>query len=184
MIERTETLALDRFMIHEVISLSAGFLYDEGDFDALETLWAHDAVFDVEPKPEFSAMPLRGRDAIIGMYRKRQPEVYGYEPRRHVITNITIDEMDATTARCRSYMTLLSVLAASPLGSLELMGAATYYDELRKDEGRWMLTYRRSVLYGGSFSDRRDSGHHDGKSVEARNQSATSEGEVKDGSTR
>ncbi len=42
--------ALDRVMIHEVIALSAGFLYDEGDFDALEKLWAPDAVFDVEPK--------------------------------------------------------------------------------------------------------------------------------------
>lgn len=146
--------ALDRIMIHEVVSLSAGFLYDTGDFDNLENLWSTDAIFDVEPKPEFTDMPLHGREAIVGMYRRRQPEVYSQEPRRHIITNIVIDELTDTSARCRSYMTLLSVLASDPLHTMQLMGAATYYDELRKEEGQWRLTYRRSELYGGSFSDR------------------------------
>lgn len=150
--------AIDRIMIHEVVALSAGFLYDTGDFDALEKLWTVDAVFDVEPKPEFTDMPLHGREAIVGMYRQRQPQVYGHEPRRHIITNIVVDVLTSTTARCRSYMTLLSVLSENPLGTLQLMGAATYHDELRKEEGRWMLSYRRSELYGGSFSDRSASG--------------------------
>src|ERR1700735_1025265 len=101
MSDRSSEEALDRIMIHEVVSMSAGFLYDTGDFDNLENLWSVDAIFDVEPKPEFTDMPLHGRDAIVGMYRQRQPEVYAREPRRHVITNIVIDELTDTPARRR-----------------------------------------------------------------------------------
>lgn len=144
-------------MIHEVVALSAGLLYDTGDFDALEQLWAADGVFDVLPNPDFTEWPLRGREAIVGMFRDRQPKAYAPGPRRHIITNIVVDELTATTARCRSYMTLLSVLSDNISGSLQLIGEATYFDELRKEDGRWQLTYRRSELYGGSFSERKAS---------------------------
>ena len=146
--------ALDRFLIHETISRSAGFLYDDGDFDRLAQLWAEDAIFDVRPKPQFTDMPLHGRDAIVGMMRARQPVVYATEPRRHLITNITVDELTADYAKCRSYMTLLSVLEGARNESLAVMGGATYYDELRKTDGSWQLVSRLSDLYGGSFSDR------------------------------
>jgi hypothetical protein len=153
-----EQEALDRVMIHEVVALSAGLLYDTGDWNALEQLWATDGVFDVLPNPDFTKWPLVGRDAIVGMYRDRQPKAYLPGPRRHIITNIVVDELTATTARCRSYMTLLSVLSANLSGSLQLIGAATYFDELRKEDGRWQITYRRSELYGGSFTERNDPG--------------------------
>jgi 3-phenylpropionate/cinnamic acid dioxygenase small subunit len=149
----TET-ALDRLLIEEVIGLSAGFLYDDGDFDKLSELWAEESVFDVTPKPHFTDMPLHGRDAIISMMRARQPEVYAAEPRRHLITNVTFDELTPDYAKCRSYMTLLSVLADKRNESLTLMGSATYYDELRRINGKWQLVYRLSALYGGSFSYR------------------------------
>jgi hypothetical protein len=154
--QNLEQEALDRVMIHEVIALSAGFLYDDGDFDALEQVWASDGVFDVLPNPDFIEWPIRGREAIVAMFRDRQPKAYLPGPRRHIITNIVVDELTATTARCRSYMTLLSVLSANLSGSLQLIGAATYFDELRKEDGRWQITYRRSELYGGSFSERKD----------------------------
>jgi 3-phenylpropionate/cinnamic acid dioxygenase small subunit len=146
--------ALDRFLIHEVISQSAGFLYDDGDFDGLARLWAEDSVFDVRPKPHFTDMPLRGREAIVAMMRARQPVVYATEPRRHLITNITVDELSDGYAKCRSYMTLLSVLRDARDKSLTVMGGATYYDELRKIDGSWQLVSRLSDLYGGSFSYR------------------------------
>ncbi len=66
----------------------------------------------------------------------------------------------------------------NPFETLEVMGGATYYDELRKDDGNWVITHRKSALYGGSFSDRGDSGHTDGKSVERRAEEAAKNGDA------
>lgn len=59
---------------------------------------------------------------------------------KHIITNVraAVDE-DLGTATCCSYYTVLQATTGFPL---QIVAAGRYYDELKRENGRWHFTFR------------------------------------------
>ena len=85
--------------------------------------------------------PLSGgrtiRETLQAMYSKLPPERQG----RHVVSNILFDDLTGTTARTRSYVTVLNVMKGDQ-PSLVLRGCGVYHDSLIKEDGRWVIADR------------------------------------------
>ena len=129
----------DRKLIEEVLVTYATCL-DHKDFDRFQSVFAREARWGSEPKQMFG-QPLSGartiRDTMQGMYSKLPPERQG----RHVVSTFLFDEQTETTARTRSYVTVLNVMKGdSP--SLVLRGCGVYHDSFIKEDGRWVIAER------------------------------------------
>jgi 3-phenylpropionate/cinnamic acid dioxygenase small subunit len=131
-----------RLEILDVIAKYAVHM-DEGEFEALEPLFAEDAVFDVSPDPEIVPNPLRGRDAIIDALRARHELVQKDSQHRHVMTNTAFDELDGDRARTRTFLTVLS---APHTGGVNVRGCGLYSDVLERRDGRWVIAERKVML--------------------------------------
>lgn len=128
----------DRLEILELFPRYA-HTYDEGRLDRLGELFTEDATFEIHGS--IGAMPavMEGRQGIVehmsARYRETRPA-----QRRHIITNVVIEELTADTARIAAYL-LLGTTSADQL-SLPVTGR--YTDDLRKVDGRWRI--HRQVL--------------------------------------
>lgn len=135
--------AASRQEISEVLSRYAVFV-DAGEFDRLETLFASDATFDITPDPEIIPVPAVGRRKIREVLEGRYDVVSKVDQRRHLITNLVIDELSDTEAVTRCFLTVLSVPKSG--GSVELRGTGVYHDRLRRIDDSWLIEERRLVL--------------------------------------
>ncbi len=82
-----------------------------------------------------------GRDAILAMFRDRQPRLS-----RHIITNTLIEVTSATEARGRCYITLFSttdVDAPRPVLAEPSIFVGQYDDRYVFEDGRWLYAERR-----------------------------------------
>jgi 3-phenylpropionate/cinnamic acid dioxygenase small subunit len=135
--------AASRQAITEVIS-RYGVYIDAGEFDALETLFAEDAVFDISPDPGVVPVPVHGRRNIRDTLEDRYKAVSPTAQRRHLMTNVVVDELTGDEARSRCFLTVLSVPKTG--GAIELRGTGVYHDHLRRENGTWLIKERRLVL--------------------------------------
>ena len=135
--------AASRQEISEVLSRYAVFV-DAGEFDRLEALFASDATFDITPDPKIIPVPAVGRRKIREVLEGRYDVVSKVDQRRHLITNLVIDELGDTEAVTRCFLTVLSVPKSG--GSVELRGTGVYHDRLRRIDGSWLIEERRLVL--------------------------------------
>lgn len=113
---------------------------DAGEFDALEALFAEDASYDIAPDPGIVPVPIHGSRAIRDALEQRYREVVQTAQRRHVMSNTVIDELGETTARSRTFLTVLSVPKDG--GGVELRGTGVYVDSFERRGGRWQFTAR------------------------------------------
>ncbi|MCY4394001.1 MAG: nuclear transport factor 2 family protein [Rhodospirillaceae bacterium] len=135
--------AASRQEISEVLCRYAVYV-DDGEFDRLETLFASDATFDITPDPKIVALPAIGRQKVRETLEGRYDVVSKVDQRRHLITNIVIDELGDDEAVTRCFLTVLSVPKSG--GPVELRGTGVYHDRLRRMDGSWLIAERRLVL--------------------------------------
>lgn len=135
--------AAARQEISEVLSRYAVYV-DAGEFDRLETLFASDATFDITPDPKIVPVPAVGRRKIREVLEGRYDVVSNTDQRRHLITNLVIDELGDDEAVTRCFLTVLSIPKSG--GSVELRGTGVYHDRLRRIDGFWLIAERQLVL--------------------------------------
>ena len=135
--------AAARQEISEVLCRYAVYV-DDGEFDRLEMLFAGDATFDISPDPKIVPVPAIGRRQIREILEGRYDVVSKVDQRRHLITNLVIDELSDTEAVTRCFLTVLSVPKRG--GSVELRGTGVYHDRLRQIDNDWLIAERRLVL--------------------------------------
>jgi hypothetical protein len=118
--------AEDRWAIAETIALH-GHLFDNGELDRLDELFAADVVYDLT---DLGMAPLRGIDEI----RRAALDLGDGNPLAHHVTNITITgvQADCVRTRCKAIV----VKADGGCGS------ATYIDTLRRQDDRWKIAHR------------------------------------------
>ena len=86
----------------------------------------------------------KGRRRIREVLEGRYDVVSKVDQRRHLITNLVIDELGGDEAVTRCFLTVLSVPKSG--GSVELRGTGVYHDRLRRIDGSWLIAERRLVL--------------------------------------
>lgn len=117
----------DREAITTVIN-NHGHLVDAGELERLNELFTEDVIYDVS---DLGGGVLTGLAKITEAALALGPG----NPVGHHVTNIVIDSIDGDEARARS-----KGLGINADGSC---GSAVYHDELRRLDGRWLITHRR-----------------------------------------
>lgn len=121
----------DRDYIRESISLYS-YGYDERRLDVLEALFTEDVRFAINIAGD--EQEVVGRDRVIAWLADIMESQS--DQRKHVMSNIVIRDLDGDSASASTYLVVFST-------DTESEAATTgFYDiELRKEEGRWRISY-------------------------------------------
>lgn len=114
--------------------------YDDGDMDAVQTAFADDAVLTMKIAGGAEVGPLKGVDEIMGLYRSAHESQT--DQRRHITTNLLVEEIDDTTVRTVSYL----LITSAENGALRTLSTGKYADEWTKADGTWRLARRHIGL--------------------------------------
>lgn len=114
--------------------------YDDGDMDGVEATFAEQAVFTIRIGDGELVGPLEGRDEIMGLFRGAHESQS--DQRRHITTNLLVDEIDEKNVRTVSYLLITSVAD----GALTILTTGKYEDEWTKAGGEWVLAKRHIAL--------------------------------------
>ncbi len=130
----------DRLELHELFARYA-WSYDEGRFDRLAELWTPDAVFEI--RGGVGAMPatMHGRDEIVATMRDRRAETQPAQ-RRHLITDVVVEEVAGDRARASAYL----LLGSTTDGVLALPVTGTYRNAYARVDGRWHIQHQVLTL--------------------------------------
>jgi len=128
-----------RMQIREVIDKYAVYL-DSGDFQNLPSVFSEDATYNIIPDPGILPLPLTGRKTICAALEDRYHEVQKTAQRRHLMTNVVIDDLTETSARSRTFLTVLSIPKSGK--PAELRGTGIYVDGFVRIDNRWMISER------------------------------------------
>lgn len=124
----------DRMMIEDAFYRWA-IAYDEGNLDVIRALFTKDAIHQAHMASAEPVWVNRGPDAIIAAVerdRGRQSD-----QRRHAISNVVIDKLDAKHASAAAY----GVVTVAGNGDLYLGATVLYVGELEKqNDGNWRFT--------------------------------------------
>lgn len=120
----------DQLAITTVIARH-GHLVDDGELERLGELFTEDVSYDVS---DLGGGILEGLPAII----EASLALGAGNPLAHLVTNIVIDSIDGDRATARS-----KGLGVNTDGSL---GTVTYLDDLRRIDGRWLITHRKVLV--------------------------------------
>lgn len=129
---------------HAIHNLLARYTYvmDSGQFDVLEEIFAHCALYlpgDSEP----SSTDGKGFRRIWEKWNIIYPET-GTPRTRHVLTNISIHLDSTNAAHSHSYFTVFQSLPDFPL---QPICAGSYHDCFQKTgAGEWIFVERREVV--------------------------------------
>lgn len=129
----------DRLAIHELMGRAA-FALDERDLETLQASFATDAVMSVQIAGGDPLGPFDGREAIMGLMKDSMAQQT--DQRRHVVSNLFIDDSDAHQPRVTSYLTLF----ATENSAVRLICTGVYRDEVRRENGSWVLARRHLDL--------------------------------------
>lgn len=114
--------------------------YDDGDMDGVETSFGEQAVFTMRIGDGDLVGPLHGRDEIMGLFRGAHESQS--DQRRHITTNVLVEEVDEKNVRSVSYLLITS--AAD--GALTVLTTGKYEDEWARTGGEWVLAKRHIAL--------------------------------------
>ncbi len=131
-----------KFEITELISRYGNCL-DAGDFDGLEAMFTRDAVFRIVPDNGVPA--LDGGRGIRDAVERRWALVHASSQRRHVMSNIAVEEPVGDRARARTVLTVYEV-AKAPGSQIHLHGMGVYEDTLVQEKGLWRFSERCLIL--------------------------------------
>ena len=111
-------------LLHRYVALNDG-----ADYEGLVALFTPDGKL---VRPTAPNAPIQGRDAILAAMRARPAR-----KARHLVCNVEIDVLDASRARARSTMVLIT---ATEAGNNISVGG--FDDELEKQGGEWLFSSR------------------------------------------
>lgn len=131
--------AEDRLAIQELMARVA-FALDERDLAMLEACFAEDAVMSLRIAGGDLVGPFEGREAIMGLMKGSMEQQT--DQRRHLVSNLFIDNADGEQPRVTSNLSL----AATEKGVIQLISAGIYRDEVRRQGDRWILVRRHIDL--------------------------------------
>jgi 3-phenylpropionate/cinnamic acid dioxygenase small subunit len=114
--------------------------YDECDLEGFIDALTEDASVKVEVAGGSVVGPMNGHAAIREFFGGRL--AIRTERRRHVTTNVIIDEETADEARTRSYLTLIQFADGKP----NVVSTGWYRDLLVKRDGIWKIKDRHAFL--------------------------------------
>jgi hypothetical protein len=124
--------AADRVLIAECIN-RYGWGYDERDEALLAAGFTADAVWEGSVMGGDTVGPFEGRDAVVAFLEEFW-EVQT-DQRRHIFTNIVVDDLTATTAVAHAYL----LLTASTGGTMTPVTNGPYRLTMRKEDGVWRI---------------------------------------------
>lgn len=136
---------VDRMAIHELFATYA-HTYDQGRLDDLGRLWTVDSRFEIRGSIGDMPTVMSGRDEIVEHMRARHRATQPVQ-RRHVITNVVIEELDGDRARASAYL----LLGSTADGVLAVDVTGRYEDELAKVGGTWRI-HRQVLTLDGALS--------------------------------
>lgn len=129
----------DRLAIADLIN-RYGHTYDEGRVETLGELFTADGEFEIRGRIGGMPSVLPGREEIVAHMSARRAATQPAQ-RRHVTTNLVIDDAGGGRAATACYL----LLGSTADGALHLPVTGRYVDDLeRGDDGRWR--FRRRVL--------------------------------------
>ncbi|AKE91911.1 MULTISPECIES: nuclear transport factor 2 family protein [Rhodococcus] len=114
--------------------------YDDGDMDGVERVFGETAVFTMKIGDGDLIGPLNGREEIMGLFRGAHESQT--DQRRHITTNLLIDEIDEKNVRTVSYL----LITSAENGALKVLSTGKYEDEWTRSGGDWVLTKRHIAL--------------------------------------
>jgi 3-phenylpropionate/cinnamic acid dioxygenase small subunit len=114
--------------------------YDEYDLDGFLDSVTADARVLIETSDGRLTGPLQGRAAIGEFYGARLAARSTI--RRHLTTNVIVEDETADSARTRSLLTLVAERDGAPA----VIATGTYRDELRREEDAWRICDRHIFL--------------------------------------
>lgn len=118
--------------------------YDEGDVPRMANCFTQDAtmVMDIGlPGADQERMgPYVGHAEVMGLFTSHQGEQQ--DQRRHVTTNVVVDDETDTSASTTSYL----VLTVVESNVLRLQATGVYRDKFVLDEGTWRIRERHLQL--------------------------------------
>lgn len=120
-----------------------GHCYDEGDFEGLGACFADDATFTIGGGIAGMPATMRGRSEILSRMTARREATAGSQ-RRHIITNVILDDDGEGRVRAASYL----LLGSTEDGELRLPVTGRYVDVLVRDGSRWVIVDRTLTMDG------------------------------------
>ena len=126
--------ALDRLLISERVA-RYGWAYDERDRAGLEDCFTESGVWEGQIMGADLVGPFEGRQAIVGFLTGFWEEQN--DQRRHVFTNVVLDEVGTSAASAHAYLILLG----SSDASMKPLTAGPYRFELARgaSDGVWRI---------------------------------------------
>ena len=110
---------IDRLMIHETFA-RWGIAWDEGRLDVIRSLFAEHGELVILEATSEPLQHLKGHDAILEHVRRTY--AVQADQRRHAISNIVLDQLDASRATALAYGVVTAVK-----GGQILLGATVFY---------------------------------------------------------
>jgi hypothetical protein len=127
--------AIDRLLVAERVA-RYGWAYDERDRPGLEDCFTQDGVWEGQIMGTDPVGPFEGRAAIVDFLTGFWDEQS--DQRRHVFTNVVVDEVGPDTATAHAYLILLG----SSDASMTPLTAGPYRVTMARDpdDGVWRIT--------------------------------------------
>ena len=131
-IDATSSSAIDRLLITERI-YRYGWCFDERNPELLGDCFTADGVWEGRIMGEVSVGPFEGRSTIVQWLAAFWPQQF--DQRRHMFTNVMIDDLTATTATAHAYL----LLTKSAEATLIPVTVGPYRLLMAKDSGVWRI---------------------------------------------
>ncbi|MBY6412610.1 nuclear transport factor 2 family protein [Rhodococcus sp. BP-252] len=114
--------------------------YDDHHPEMIEASFTKDAVLSMKIADGDPIGPFEGIDAIMELMNGSAHAQS--DQRRHLTTNILIDDLDAEHAKVVSYLSIVSVAD----GALTVLSCGKYEDEFTEVDGTWLISKRHIAL--------------------------------------
>lgn len=114
--------------------------YDDHHPEMIEASFTKDAVLTMKIADGDLIGPFDGLDAIMELMNGSAHSQS--DQRRHLTSNILIDDIDATHAKVVAYLVIISVAE----GKLTVLSSGKYEDEFTEVDGTWLISKRHIAL--------------------------------------
>ena len=129
--------AADRVMIAERVH-RYGWGYDERNRDQLGDCFTADGVWEGNLLGNEIVGPFVGRDTLVSFLTDFW--AVQTDQRRHIFTNVIVDDLTADTATAHAYL----LLTASTGGVMTAVTNGPYRLSMRKEQGTWRISHLRA----------------------------------------